>query len=62
MDKQNRITRWQEWKIGGIYEWVKGSLIIKNYVLSEINEKDGYVKLNDVKTWSWRNRYRNQQP
>ena len=26
MDKYNRITKWQEWETGKIYQWLKGGV------------------------------------
>lgn len=45
MDKQGRLTKWDEWRLGEVYEWVKSGMVLKSYELVEINQKEGYVKL-----------------
>lgn len=64
MDKQDRLTRWDEWEVGAHYEHVKGRNACGDSVLVEVNEKEGYVKLKGggeekgALDFNWRNRYR----
>ena len=68
MDKQERLTKWSEWQIGSHYEWVKGSMVLGNYVLVEVNEKEGYVRMQAVgspdivRNYNWQRRYRKRVP
>ena len=39
MDKQNRITKWSEFKNGGRYQWLKGRKLGDKYT-AEITESD----------------------
>lgn len=63
MDKQGRVTKWSEWRMGAFYNEKKGRRQA-NYLLQlvEINRETGSVvfKFNSkdfIKTFTWRNRY-----
>jgi hypothetical protein len=66
MDKQNRLTKWEEWEIGATYQWVKGSLVLDNYRCTEVNRKEGFVRLatgrsiESVRQFNWQKRFRRQ--
>jgi hypothetical protein len=63
MDKQNRLTKWEEWEIGARYEWLKGKTPIGRWTCTEVNRRAGYVAFNRdnaivTKTFAWQRRYR----
>lgn len=64
MDNRNRLTKWEEWREGAHYEWVKGNSVLGNYVCVEVNKKDGHVRMQSVgggdivRNFEWKNRYR----
>lgn len=66
MDNRNRLTKWEEWKVGDHYEWVKGNMVLGDYVLVEINQTEGFVRLqivgspNAVRHHGWQRRYRHK--
>lgn len=68
MDKQNRLTKWSEWKIGTHYEYVKSGNVLGDYVLVEVNKKEGHVRLQAtgspdiVRNYNWQKRYRERVP
>lgn len=63
MDKQYRITRWSEWKIGERYLWSKGGqVLVGPRECVEVNRTEGYVAFktesgDTVQHWSWENRW-----
>jgi hypothetical protein len=62
MDKQNRLTRFDELELGQEYEWVKGRTVLSPYRCDEINECGGYIRMNGIKHFAWRGRYRKLVP
>lgn len=64
MDKQNRLTKWEEWKIGALYQWVKGPIVLDPYRCTEINRKEGFIRLvcsesnESFRQYNWQRRFR----
>lgn len=69
MDKQQRLTRWDEWKEGFHYERLKCRRTFGPYILISANPNDDFILLQDAvlpgiplnapqKISVWRKRYR----
>lgn len=67
MDKQGRLTRWDELEIGAQYEWVKYEASNGIHTLIEINKPEGFILMktegcpNGLHFYAWQNRFRKVQ-
>ena len=62
MDKQYRLTKWEEWRVGDRYLWLKGGAVTMAGKCVSANREDAYVTFEmpsgkRVKTISWEGRY-----
>ena len=44
MDKQGRLTRWDEWRVGETYRWLKGGRQGQPLLCAEVNIEEGFVR------------------
>lgn len=64
MDKQGRLTKWEELELGAIYEWRKGRTSYGRFVVEEINRPEGWIGVRNVdgvttvRNFNWQRRYR----
>lgn len=68
MDKQGRLTKWNELEIGATYEWVKGNYKYGLYRLLEIDKHERHIALESVapnekdgsqfRQFNWQRRFR----
>jgi len=65
MDKQQRLTKWNEWVIGASYQYVKNGWVNGSYKCVELNKVEGWVRFEApegsqdiIRFHSWRRRFR----
>ena len=62
MDRQNRLTRIEEWKVGDFYVWHKFKTIYPARMCVEVNAKEGWVRFDSgsddvLKFYNWQKRF-----
>jgi hypothetical protein len=64
MDKQGRLTKWEEWTIGEWYAWEKGlfDTIAHPMKCIEVNRRDGFIRFEtgtiDIhRQFNWQRRF-----
>ena len=44
MDKQGRLTKWDEWRVGELYRWKKGGQCGTPMRCAEVNRREGFIR------------------